>query len=47
MPGELPYMLTDQQRAELEALTPEIVHAKLLQPGAGPGAALQGFKSAP
>lgn len=40
-------MLTDEQRAELEALGSEIVRTKLIQPGAGPGAALQGFKSAP
>lgn len=40
-------MLTGEQRAELEVLGPEIVRTKLIQSGAGPGAALQGFKSAP
>jgi hypothetical protein len=37
-------MLTDEQRAELEALGPETVRIKLLQAGAGRGAALSGFK---
>ena len=37
--------LTPEQRAELEALGPETVRTKLTQPGAGRGAALQGFKT--
>jgi hypothetical protein len=45
--GGFHIMLTDEQRAELEALTPEVVQIKLIQSGAGPGAAVQGFKSAP
>jgi hypothetical protein len=38
-------MLTAEQRAELEALGPETVRAKLIQPGAGRGAALSGFRT--
>lgn len=38
-------MLTNEQRAELEALGPETVRAKLIQPGAGRGADLSGFKT--
>lgn len=37
--------LTNEQRAELEALGAETVRAKLIQPGAGRGAALSGFKT--
>jgi hypothetical protein len=37
--------LTPVQRAELEALGQETVRAKLIQPGAGRGAALPGFKT--
>jgi hypothetical protein len=37
--------LTDEQRAELEALGPETVRAKLIQAGAGRGASLAGFKT--
>jgi hypothetical protein len=40
-------MLTDEQRAELEGLGPEIVLMKLMKAGAGSGASVQGFKSAP
>jgi hypothetical protein len=38
-------MLTAEQRAELEALGPETVRAKLLQSGAGRGADVPGFKT--
>jgi hypothetical protein len=38
-------MLTAEQRAELEALGPETVRAKLIQPGLGRGADLAGFKT--
>jgi hypothetical protein len=38
-------MLTDKQRAELEALGAATVRAKLIQPGAGRGADLAGFKT--
>ena len=38
-------MLKPEQRAELEALGPDTVRAKLIQPGAGRGAALAGFKT--
>jgi hypothetical protein len=38
-------MLTDEQRAELEALGAATVRAKLIQPGAGRGADLAGFKT--
>jgi len=37
--------LNTEQRAELEALGPATVRAKLIQPGAGRGAALSGFKT--
>jgi hypothetical protein len=37
--------LTDEQRAELEALGPETVRAKLIQGGPGHGASVAGFKS--
>jgi len=37
--------LTDKQRAELEALDPETVLAKLSQSGPGRGAAVAGFKT--
>jgi hypothetical protein len=36
-------MLTAEQRAELDALSPETVRLKLLQGGADPGAAVHGF----
>jgi hypothetical protein len=38
-------MLTPENRAELEALGAETVRAKLIQGGAGRGAALSGFKT--
>lgn len=38
-------MLTDEQRAELEALGPETVRTKLIQGGPGYGATLAGFKT--
>jgi hypothetical protein len=37
--------MTDAQRAELEALGPEMVQAKLSQAGSGRGAAVAGFKT--
>jgi hypothetical protein len=36
--------LTDEQRAELEALGPETVRAKLIQAGPGRGASLAGLR---
>jgi len=36
--------LTDEQRAELEALGPETVRSKLIQAGPGRGVSLAGFK---
>jgi hypothetical protein len=39
--------LTLEQRAELETLGSGTVRTKLIQPGHGAGAALQGFKTAP
>lgn len=38
-------MLTKEQRAELEALGPETVRAKLGQHGTGRGALIYGFKT--
>jgi hypothetical protein len=37
-------MLTDEQRAELEALAPATVRLMLLQGGPGRGASVSGFK---
>jgi hypothetical protein len=40
-------MLTAEQRAELDALSPETVRLKLLLGGADPGAAVHGFVAGP
>jgi hypothetical protein len=38
-------MLSDEQRAELEALGPDTVRTKLIPTGPGRGASVKGFKT--